>query len=93
MDDDEITVLVKRLARPHKSGGVVIERAAILAAGAEFAAIIDWITAHDGAPEVSGAVATHAGLHGPRLTAGEGGHGRPPSRFVLPASAFEPGSA
>jgi hypothetical protein len=36
MDDDPILALVKRLARPHASGGTVIERAAILADGADF---------------------------------------------------------
>ena len=43
MDDDPILALVKRLARPHASGGAVIERAAILADGADFASVMAWI--------------------------------------------------
>ena len=34
MDDDEVRALVTRLARPHSSGGDVIERSVILAEGA-----------------------------------------------------------
>jgi len=41
MDDLEINALVTRLSRPHPSGGVVIERAAILAAGADFPAVMN----------------------------------------------------
>jgi hypothetical protein len=43
MDEDAILALVKRLARPRASGGAVIERAAILAEGADFASVIAWI--------------------------------------------------
>jgi hypothetical protein len=46
VDDDAIRALVTRLARPHPSGGDVIERAAILAEGADLAAVMAWITAH-----------------------------------------------
>ena len=51
VEDVEISALLTRLGRPHASGGVVIERAAILAAGADFPAVMDWITSHDGTPE------------------------------------------
>jgi hypothetical protein len=57
VDDDAIRALVTRLARPHPSGGEVIERAAILAEGADFAAVMVWITAHDGIPETQAAKA------------------------------------
>ena len=40
MDDDAILTVVRRLARPHPSGGEVIERAVIIAEGADSAAII-----------------------------------------------------
>ena len=53
MDDDAICALVTRLARPHASGGEVIERAAILAEGADFAAIMAWVIAHGGKPETT----------------------------------------
>jgi hypothetical protein len=41
VNDLEITTLLKRLARAHPSGGIVIERAAILAAGADYPVIMD----------------------------------------------------
>jgi hypothetical protein len=89
MDDDAIRELVKRLARPHPSGGEVIERAGILAAGADSAAVMAWIADHDGVPEAPTASAPSSGLHGARL----GGRGAEPasptpSRFVLPAGAL-----
>ena len=80
-DDEAIRALVTRLARPHSSGGEVIERAAILAEGADFTAVIGWIIAHAGKPEA--AVATPSrGLHGTRLDGG--GADSEPRRFVLP---------
>ncbi|GEM_PF-861765 len=54
MDESEISNLVSRLARPHSSGGVVVERASLLAEGANFAAIMDWILAHGGVAEAPG---------------------------------------
>ena len=45
---------MSRLARPHSSGGVVVERASLLAEGANFAAIMDWILAHGGVAEAPG---------------------------------------
>jgi hypothetical protein len=87
MDDDEIRVLVTRLARPHPSGGEVIERAAILAEGPDSAAVIRWITAHAGIPEAMVASAPTHGLHGSRLNVG-GAEPHTPLRFVLPAGAL-----
>jgi hypothetical protein len=88
MDDDEIRSVVKRLSRPHPSGGEVIERAAILAAGGDFQGILAWIVAHDGKAEVELPAAAKGGLHGSRLEYRIGGDAPPPSRFVLPAGAF-----
>ena len=88
MDDAEISTLVTRLARPHASGGVVIERAAILAEGVDFAAVMEWIIAHDGQPETTLSAAPRRGLHGSRLNDGGGTESRTPLRFVLPASAL-----
>ncbi|UUY03997.1 hypothetical protein LRS13_00260 [Svornostia abyssi] len=51
--DDEIRTLVTRLSRPHRSGGRVIERAAVLAEGADFDAVMVWIEAHGGRPEMA----------------------------------------
>ena len=81
MDDDAIQTLVTRLARPHSSGGDVIERAAILAAGVDSTEVLAWIAARDGEPEAAVPAAAGRGLHSARLTdAGD----RPPSRYVLP---------
>jgi hypothetical protein len=89
MNDLEITTLVTRLARPHPSGGIVIERAAILAAGADSPAIIDWIIAHSGTPESTAPAARSRGLHGSRINDGNNPASRQPVRFVLPASTLD----
>ena len=88
VDDAEISTLVTRLARPHASVGVVIERAAILAEGVDFAAVMEWIIAHDGQPQTTLSAAPRRGLHGSRLNDGGGTESRTPLRFVLPASAL-----
>lgn len=87
MDDQEINALVTRLARPHSSGGMVIERAAILASGADAPAVISWVTAHAGVPETTGAATRHRGLHGSHFT--DGAAPPPPARFVLPVGALD----
>ncbi len=88
MDDLEINALVTRLSRPHPSGGVVIERAAILAAGADFPAVMSWITAHSGTADAAVSATRGRGLHGSRITSGEATASRVPLRFVLPAGAL-----
>jgi hypothetical protein len=87
-DADAIRVLLKRLARPHASGGDVVERAAILAEGADFAEVMAWITAHAGVPEATLATAPRRGLHGSRLHDSGGTEPRTPLRYVLPAGAL-----
>ena len=82
--DDAIRALVTRLARPHASGGTVIERATLLAEGPDFTAIVAWIKAHDGEPEVA-AAGPGGGLHGDRGSAPAAG---PPLRYILPAGAL-----
>jgi hypothetical protein len=89
VDDDSIRALLKRLARPHPSGGKVVERAAILADGADFDAVMAWVVAHGGTPETAVRAAPSHGLHGPRMTEGAGTAGGTPSRFILPPDAFE----
>jgi hypothetical protein len=88
MNDEAILALVTRLARPHSSGGKVIERAAILAEGADFRAVVAWITSHEGLPEVASASQASRGLHGARLSRGGEAPSRPPLRFVLPAGTL-----
>jgi hypothetical protein len=88
MDDDAIRVLVTRLARPHASGGEVIERAAILAEGADFAAVMAWITAHQGIAETLVASTPRHGLHGSRPSYSGAAEPQTPLRFVLPAGVL-----
>jgi hypothetical protein len=85
--DDALRAVVTRLARRHPSGGRIIERAAILAEGAECAAVEAWIIAHRGEPEA--ALSTgRKGLHTPRLTDPLGSDRRAPVRYLLPADVF-----
>lgn len=83
---DDTVELVTRLSRPHKSGGVVIERAAILASGPNAAAILRWIEERGGVPEALPVSTTSGGLHGDRM------HGSPrvaqTLRYVLPPGAL-----
>lgn len=88
MDDEPILALVKRLARPHASGGAVIERAAILAEGADFASVMAWIADHDGKPEASVAAGSTHGLHGSRLSNTGAEQRQTPLRYVLPAGTL-----
>lgn len=86
MEDDQICAVVARLARPHRSGGEVIERAAILAEGADFAEVMDWIIARGGIAETVVGTAS-SGLHAHRFDARRGVE-TPPLRFVLPPGAL-----
>jgi hypothetical protein len=85
MDDDAIRIVVTSLSRPHRSGGDVIERAAILATGAQSTEIVTWIIAHDGNPEAAVEETRTRGLYGSRLS---GSAARPPLRYVLPAGTL-----
>ena len=58
MDYYGIRALLTRLARPDASGGDVIERAAILAAGSDFTEIMAWVMAHGGKAEAPAAPAS-----------------------------------
>ena len=86
--DAEIHALVKRLARPHCSGGDVVERAALLASGGDFAAVMAWIADHAGVAETTAPEAPRRGLRGPRLGLSGETEPRTPMRFVLPAGAL-----
>jgi hypothetical protein len=93
MDDDAICTLLTRLARPDASGGNVVERAAILAAGSDFGEIMTWVIAHGGKPEAMAPVVPSGGLHGSRIDDRAGTAPQIPVRFVLPAGALTPGRA
>ncbi len=87
MNDLEITTLIRNLSRPHPSGGVVIERAAILAAGSDSPEIIDWIISHSGTPETP-AAAQPRGLYGSRISGDKNRVSSHPTRFILPADTL-----
>jgi hypothetical protein len=89
MDEENIRTVVRRLARPHPSGGEAIERSVILAEGSDSAAIIAWVLAHAGVPDSSAVVAPKRGIHGVREQAGAGAPDRRPLRFVLPAGSLD----
>ena len=84
---DAIRTVVARLSRPHRSGGAVIERAAIMAEGAASTDILAWIVAHAGEPEVAASKAPARGLYGTGFGGGVTAP-RGPSRYVLPAAAL-----
>jgi len=86
--DDAIRAVVVRLSRPHSSGGSVIERAAIVAEGADSAAIVAWIIAHAGQPESVAPKASTRGLHGGGLSGARVATSDPPRRYVLPVGAL-----
>ena len=86
--DDAIRAIVKRLSRPSRSGTFVIERAAILAEGADSEAIVAWILAHSGEPETVAPPKAGPGLHGARLSSAAAARQGQARRYVLPAAAF-----
>jgi hypothetical protein len=85
---DEIQALVRRLARPHPSGGHVVERAALLASGGDFAAAIRWIDEHAGVAEAISPQPSRRGLHGARIGLAGNPESPTPIRFVLPAGSL-----
>lgn len=89
LDDDAIVSVLTRLARPHSSGGQVVERAALMASGADLAGIEAWILAHQGEPEHTSAPAPKRGLHGHRVEIGR--RDDVPARFVLPPGVLNRG--
>jgi hypothetical protein len=86
---DAIGARVRRLARPHASGGMVIERSVILAEGSDSEAILTWISDHDGVGDSTVASTRSGGLHGARGETDAGRDDGPARRFVLPARAFD----
>lgn len=85
--DDDLKVLIAGLARPHRSGGRVIERASLLASGADFTAAVAWIEAHGGTAEMPVTkVRGGTGLHGSNQEARD--PTRNALRFILPPDAL-----
>lgn len=90
MDDLAIRSLVARLARPHRSGGHVIERSSILAEGEGAADVLEWITAHDGEPEAAAPPRdAQRGLHGSHFHDRGPVRTPVPRRYVLPPGSLD----
>jgi hypothetical protein len=90
MDDAAIRTLVARLARPHRDGGHVIERASVLAEGDGASDVFAWIAAHGGEPEAAASTRDEAGgMHGSHFH--DRGSARTPvaRRYVLPPGALD----
>jgi hypothetical protein len=90
LDDDAIRTVVTRLSRRHASGGAVIERAAILAEGANSTAILAWITEHDWLPEENVPATSKRetfGLHAARKQERDASRTEAPRRYVLAPGA------
>ncbi|HWF36063.1 MAG TPA: hypothetical protein VG295_11840 [Solirubrobacteraceae bacterium] len=88
MDEPAIRELLTRLARPHPSGGKVIERAAILAEGADFTEVVEWIMDHAGRPEGAVSAEPAGGLHGARTVEPLRAEQRRALRYLLPEDAL-----
>ena len=88
MEEAAIRDVIARLSRPHPSGGTVIERAAILAEGANSSEVVAWIIAHDGEPEAASSASAKGGLFGSRISDGGGVLSPQPLRYVLPPAAL-----
>src|SRR4051812_10963956 len=86
-DEETVRSAVRRLSRPHPSGGRVIERAAVLAAGPDAQAMMRWIVDNAEA-EALAPLATGGGLHGGRGAVGPSP--RQPLRYVVSAAALSP---
>jgi hypothetical protein len=87
MDEASIRAVVARLARPHASGGMVIERAAIVAEGGSATEVVDWIIGRAGHGEAARPPRT-GGLHGAGSSAAVPEDG-PPLRYILPAGVLD----
>lgn len=89
--DEDISTLVARLSRKHRSGGRVIERAAIMAEGGNSAAILAWLAENGWEPEADAAPVSDRGgmgLHGMRREAERGGaRAQAPRRYISPTPA------
>jgi hypothetical protein len=87
--DDEIRAVVARLSRPDRSGGRVIERAAIMAEGTKSTAILDWLADAAWVPEELPDATAHrgaSGLHGMGREAERGRARLPvPRRYLSPS--------
>ncbi len=88
MDEAAIQALLTTLARAHPSGGKVVERAAVMAAGSDSPQVLAWISDHGGRPEMAVRTSSAGGLHGSRFTTASAGGEQTPLRYVFEASVL-----
>ncbi|HYV16269.1 MAG TPA: hypothetical protein VE972_09625 [Conexibacter sp.] len=88
IDEDTIREIVTRLARPTACGDHSIERAAILAEGANCGDIEAWIVRNGGEPHAGSGAPLVRGLHAERINARSTPAGAAPARYVLPAQSL-----
>lgn len=88
MDDHEIRILVKRIARRSAKGGATVERATLLAEGSDVGEIEAWILRVGGTPETAAPV-RGAGLYADRVTEREASRTPAPLRYVLPPGVLD----
>lgn len=93
MDEDAIRELVVRLARLHRSGGHIVEGAAIRAEGSDFDAVEAWILSHGGQPERKAPPPAGRGLHAARFADADAQRNLATSRYVMPPGALEAAAA
>ena len=89
MDDDAILKLLHRLARPHPSGGSVVERAAIVAEGSGSESVLAWMDAHGATAEATPPPTVRHGLHESGWRSIDAAKPSAPSRYILPAGALD----
>lgn len=89
MEEEAIRRLVARLARPHRSGGHVVEGTAIRAEGPDFDAVEAWILARGGKPEEAPKRPERRGLYATRFVDTDAEQNLATARYVLPAGALE----
>lgn len=89
MEDTAIQALLSSLSRQHPSGGKVVERSAVLAAGSDFPQVLAWISDHGGLAEMAAAPAAQGGLHGSQVRRGNTTSQRAPLRYVLGAGVLD----
>ena len=88
MDDDEIRILVKRIARRRSKGGTTVERATLLAEGSDVGEIEAWLGRVGATPETA-EPAKGAGLYADRVTEREASRAPAPLRWILPPGVLD----
>ena len=89
MEEPEIRTLVKRLARPHPSGGTVVEGTAVRAEGSDFDAVEAWMLARGAQPEQEGPQTEARGLYASRFADADAQRNLSTPRYVLPPGALD----